>query len=71
MNWNSHEFIWLDWVILIVGMAAVIWAVWRAVQKDKRMQQGASSADYLLVKENPGTLSVQQSLLPTLARNTW
>ena len=24
MNWNSHEFIWLDWVILIVGMAAVI-----------------------------------------------
>ena len=36
MNWNSHEFIWLDWVILIVGMAAVIWAVWRAVQKDKQ-----------------------------------
>ena len=61
----------LDWVILIVGMAAVIWAVWRAVQKDKRMQQGASSADYLFGKGEPGTLSVQQSLLPTLARNTW
>lgn len=53
MNWNSHEFIWLDWVILIVGMAAVIWAVWRAVQKDKRMQQGASSADYLFGKGEP------------------
>lgn len=33
MNWNSHEFIWLDWTILAVGIAAVIWAVWRSVQK--------------------------------------
>ena len=32
MNWNSKEFIWLDWTILIVGIIAVIWAVWRAVQ---------------------------------------
>ena len=31
MNWNSKEFIWLDWTILIVGIIAVIWAVWRAV----------------------------------------
>ena len=29
MNWNSHEFIWLDWTILAVGIVAVIWAVWR------------------------------------------
>jgi SSS family solute:Na+ symporter len=43
MNWNSHEFIWLDWTILAVGIVAVIWAVWRSVQKDKRSQQGASS----------------------------
>ena len=34
MNWNSHEFIWLDWTILAVGIVAVIWAVWRSVQKD-------------------------------------
>lgn len=47
MNWNSHEFIWLDWTILAVGIVAVIWAVWRSVQKDKRSQQGASSEDYL------------------------
>lgn len=46
MNWNSHEFIWLDWTILAVGIVAVIWAVWRSVQKDKRSQQGASSEDY-------------------------
>ena len=24
MNWNSHEFIWLDWTILAVGIVAVI-----------------------------------------------
>ena len=53
MNWNSNEFIWLDWTILIVGIMAVIWAVWRAVQKDKRMQQGASSEDYLFGKGEP------------------
>lgn len=53
MNWNSHEFIWLDWTILAVGIAAVIWAVWRSVQKDKRSQQGASSEDYLFGKGEP------------------
>ena len=53
MNWNSKEFIWLDWTILIVGIIAVIWAVWRAVQKDKRMQQGESSEDYLFGKGEP------------------
>ena len=25
MNWNSHEFIWLDWTILAVGIVAVPW----------------------------------------------
>ena len=53
MNWNSHEFIWLDWVIIIVGILAVAWAVWRSVQKDKRLQQGASSEDYLFGKGEP------------------
>ena len=53
MNWNSHEFIWLDWTILAVGIVAVIWAVWRSVQKDKRSQQGASSEDYLFGKGEP------------------
>ena len=39
MNWNSHEFIWIDWVIIVVGILAVTWAVWRSIQKDKRLQQ--------------------------------
>ena len=41
MNWNSHQFIWLDWVIITVGILAIAWAVWRSVQKDKRLQKGA------------------------------
>jgi solute:Na+ symporter, SSS family len=53
MNWNSHEFIWLDWVIIAVGIFAVAWAVWRSVQKDKRLQQGANSEDYLFGKGEP------------------
>ena len=53
MNWNSHEFIWLDWVILAVGICAVSWAVWRSVQKDKRLQQGPDSEDYLFGKGEP------------------
>lgn len=53
MNWNSHEFIWLDWVIIVVGIAAVTWAVWRSVQKDKRNQDGVNSEDYLFGKGEP------------------
>lgn len=53
MNWNSHEFIWLDWVIIVVGIVAVGWAVWRSVQKDKKDQEGANSEDYLFGKGEP------------------
>ncbi len=53
MNWNSHEFIWLDWVIIAVGICAVTWAVWRSVQKDKRLQKGANSEDFLFGKGEP------------------
>ena len=53
MNWNTNEFIWLDWVILFVGVVLVGWAVYRAIQKDKRMQQGANSEDYLFGKGEP------------------
>ena len=47
MNWNSHEFIWLDWTILAVGIVAVIWAVCALYKKTNGSQQGASSEDYL------------------------
>ena len=53
MNWTSNEFIWLDWVIIVVGIVAVAWAVWRSIQKHKRMQQGADSEDYLFGKGEP------------------
>jgi SSS family solute:Na+ symporter len=53
MNWNSNQFIWLDWVIIAVGILAVAWAVWRSIQKDKRSQQGADSEDYLFGKGEP------------------
>lgn len=53
MNWNSHEFIWLDWIIIAVGILAVTWAVWRSIRKDKRSQKGADSEDYLFGKGEP------------------
>jgi len=53
MNWTSHEFIWLDWVILVIGIVSVSWAVWRAVNKDKKLQAGANSEDYLFGKGEP------------------
>lgn len=53
MNWSSQEFVWLDWLIIIVGIGAITWAVWRSVQKDKRLQKGADSEDYLFGKGEP------------------
>ncbi|MDR2233272.1 MAG: sodium/solute symporter [Tannerella sp.] len=53
MNWNVHEFVWLDWMIIVVGIIVVAWAIWRAIQKDKRAQQGADSEDYLFGKGEP------------------
>lgn len=53
MNWSAKEFLWLDWAILVVGILLVAWAVYRAVQKDKRMMKGANSEDYLFGKGEP------------------
>lgn len=53
MNWTINEFIWLDWAILGVGLLGVIWAVWRAIQKDKMAQQGEDSSAYLFGKGEP------------------
>jgi len=52
MNWNSHEFIWLDWVIIIVGVLLISWAIWRSIQKQKRLQKGESSREYFLGGES-------------------
>jgi len=53
MNWNSHEFLWIDWAIIAVGILAIAWAVWHSIQKDKRLQHGADSEDYLFGKGEP------------------
>ena len=53
MNWSSHEFIWLDWLVLIVGLLGVVAAVWYAIWKDKKAQQGEDSSAYLFGKGEP------------------
>ena len=53
MNLNSHEFAWLDWAVLVVGLLGVVWAVWRAIMKDKKASKGESSSDYLFGKGEP------------------
>ena len=56
MNWNSTEFIWLDWLVLTVGVIAIVWAVYRAIKKDQEKMKGADSQDYLLsvIKQQNG-----------------
>ena len=53
MNWNSNEFIWLDWAIIVIGILAIAWAVWRSIQKHNRIQKDADSEDYLFGKGEP------------------
>ena len=53
MNWNSTEFIWLDWLVLTVGVIAIVWAVYRAIKKDQEKMKGADSQDYLFGKGEP------------------
>ena len=53
MNWNSSEFIWLDWLVLAIGVIAIVWAVYRSIKKDKEKMQGADSQDYLFGKGEP------------------
>ena len=53
MNWTSNEFIWLDWLILIVGILCVPWAVYRSIVNDRKKMAGADSSDYLFGKGEP------------------
>lgn len=53
MNWNSNEFVWLDWAVLVIGLLGVVWAVWHAIVKDKKSSKGESSSDYLFGKGEP------------------
>lgn len=53
MNWNTHEFVWLDWAVLTVGILFVVCAVWYSIYKDKKAMKGADSQDYLFGKGEP------------------
>lgn len=53
MNWMTNEFVWLDWVVLAIGVALVAWAVYRSLKKDKERMKGADSQDYLFGKGEP------------------
>ena len=53
MNWSSQEFIAIDWAVLALGVIGVVWAVWRAIVKDKKAQQGEDSSAYLFGKGEP------------------
>jgi SSS family solute:Na+ symporter len=35
MNWNSNEFLLVDWIVLAIGVLAIVWAVYHAIKKDK------------------------------------
>lgn len=70
MNWNSTEFIWLDWLVLTVGVIAIVWAVYRAIKKDQEKMKGADSQTTFSEKGNLGTLSVLLSSQQTSVLNT-
>src|SRR5574344_1941260 len=53
MNWNSSEFIWIDWAVLAFGVMAIVWMVYHAIKKDKEKMKGADSQDYLFGKGEP------------------
>ena len=65
MNWNSSEFIWLDWLVLATGVIAIVWAVYRSIKKDKEKMQGADSKTIFSERENLGTLLVRLFLQRT------
>ena len=53
MNWSTHEFIWLDWVVFALGIACVVGAVWHALLKAKRESKEANSEEFLYGKGEP------------------
>ena len=53
MNWNTKEFIWIDWLVMAIGVIGVVWLVYHAIKKDKEKMKGADSQDYLFGKGEP------------------
>ena len=53
MNWNANQFVWLDWLVLAIGILLVAFAVYRSIVNDKKKMKGADSQDYLFGKGEP------------------
>ena len=53
MDWNATHFIWLDWAVLAIGIVGVVAAVWYAIWKDRKAQEGEDSSAYLFGKGEP------------------
>ena len=70
MNWNSTEFVWLDWTVLAIGVIGVIWAVWHAIVKDRKAQKGEDSSAYLFGKGEPWYVIGMAILQPTSVQST-
>ena len=49
----THEFVWLDWLVIAVGVGAISYIVYKALLKDKLEQKGESSGAYFLGKGEP------------------
>ena len=64
MNWNSHEFIWLDWTIL-AGRYGALYKKTNARNKEQAVKI------IYLAKVSHGTSLVLLSLQPISVRNIW
>lgn len=53
MNWTTDQFIWLDWVVIAVGVAVISWMVYRTLKKEKLAQGNETSGSYFLGKGEP------------------
>jgi len=53
IDWQAHSFIWLDWLVMGVGIALIVYLVYRALKKQKEELKGADSEAYLFGKGEP------------------
>ena len=53
MNCTTHEFIWLDWLVIILGVALITWMVYRTLHNEKKKEKEETSGAYFLGKGEP------------------
>ena len=70
MNWTTHEFIWLDWLVIILGVALISWMVYRTLHNEKKKEKKKPAVRISSGKVNLGGLSERQYSLPISDQNT-